>query len=251
MFKKFLIIILSVIAVNTFAVNHNVLLDSAETAYMKKDYDRAIAIYEEVSQGKYLSGDLFYNLANAYYKSGNFPFAILNYEKALKFEPRNEDYIHNLKIANTHIVDKIEELQESLILVYTRALVNVFSSNTWAVLGITFFVLFLALIYVYIFSNVYGRKRRAFIFSIPMFIIFGLSVYFSNFQMSMAETKYGIVTAPYVNVKSAPESDGTDLFLLHEGIKVKYEDTGITGWVKIKIKDGNKGWVKTETLGDI
>ena len=46
-----------------------------------------------------------------------------------------------------------------------------------------------------------------------------------------------------VNVKGGPMDSSSTLFVLHEGIKVNVEETG-NGWVRIKIANGNQGWVR-------
>jgi len=56
-----------------------------------------------------------------------------------------------------------------------------------------------------------------------------------------------VIFAPSVNGKSSPDSSGTDLFVLHEGSKVKIEDN-VGEWYEIKLSDGNKGWVPSNSL---
>ncbi|MBO7477998.1 MAG: SH3 domain-containing protein, partial [Salinivirgaceae bacterium] len=56
-----------------------------------------------------------------------------------------------------------------------------------------------------------------------------------------------IVVTPSVVVKSSPDAAGTELFLIHEGLKIKV--TNHNGdWSEIRLSDGNKGWVKSEDL---
>ena len=52
-------------------------------------------------------------------------------------------------------------------------------------------------------------------------------------------------------VKSSPSSDkSTDLFILHEGTKVKIlEKTG--SWTNISLADGRQGWIKTLDIEEI
>ena len=59
---------------------------AADSAYMEKAYDKAIAGYEQLLKAG-VDVDVLYNLGNAYYRKNNLPRAILNYEKALKYEP--------------------------------------------------------------------------------------------------------------------------------------------------------------------
>jgi SH3-like domain-containing protein len=52
---------------------------------------------------------------------------------------------------------------------------------------------------------------------------------------------------PMVTVRSSPDDTGTELFILHEGSKVKIGDM-VGEWLEIRISDGNKGWIKANDL---
>ena len=53
--------------------------------------------------------------------------------------------------------------------------------------------------------------------------------------------------SPSVTVKSSPSQSGTDLFILHEGTKVKIIDE-VGEWYEVKIDDGNSGWIKDSEM---
>ena len=59
-----------------------------------------------------------------------------------------------------------------------------------------------------------------------------------------------IIYASSVNVKSEPNADGTELFILHEGTRVRIIET-TTDWSYIQLPNGNKGWVKQEDIKTI
>ena len=65
-------------------------------------------VRRQSSAAGYTGGEVTFNLANAYYKQGNMGKAILNYERALRFLPADDDVRHNLQLANLQIVDRIE-----------------------------------------------------------------------------------------------------------------------------------------------
>ena len=48
---------------------------------------------------------------------------------------------------------------------------------------------------------------------------------------------------PSVTIRSSPDENGTELFVIHEGTKVWVTDE-VGEWLKIKIADGNNGWLK-------
>ena len=62
----------------------------AEELYANKQYTEAADVYAEMFQyGE--SAALYYNYANTLYKSNQIGLAILNYERALRLDPTNED----------------------------------------------------------------------------------------------------------------------------------------------------------------
>jgi len=58
---------------------------------------------------------------------------------------------------------------------------------------------------------------------------------------------FAIVMQPTVTVKSSPSENGTKLFVIHEGLKVRITDK-LGDWVEIRLADGNKGWLLTESI---
>jgi SH3-like domain-containing protein len=59
--------------------------------------------------------------------------------------------------------------------------------------------------------------------------------------------KNAIIFCPVASGKSSPDSSGTDLFVIHEGTKVKIEDE-VGEWLEIRLSDGNKGWIPSNCL---
>ena len=59
------------------------------------------------------------------------------------------------------------------------------------------------------------------------------------------DSSEAIVMSSAAPVKSSPDSNGTDLFILNEGAKVTILDN-LNGWYEIVIASGNKGWISGE-----
>ena len=206
-------------------------LTQANEAYGQEDYIKAIELYEQTLREQGVSSDLYYNLGNAYYKHNEFAKAILNYERALLLNPGNEDARFNLEMANTHIVDKIDPVGKFFLSVWIDSLRNFLSSNTWAVIGIVSFLLFIGGLYLYLFSKSVKAKKFGFFGGIILFLIAVLANWF----------------AATVPVKSSPAESGTDLFILHEGTKVSILSK-LGDWSEVKISDGNRGWLPSSSI---
>ncbi len=132
LFKKNIAIILTVILLSgisfSFASEETTTFQQGNEYYQQKHYDKAVETYEKLVQSGYEGTSLYYNLGNAYYRTGKVGYAILYYEKALKLSPGDDDIIHNLNIANLKIIDKVESLPEFFLFQWWEGLLAFFSS---------------------------------------------------------------------------------------------------------------------------
>ena len=207
------------------------------------EYREAIEAYESVLEEEKESAELYYNLGNAYYKSKNVPAAILNYERAIKLDPQDEDLQFNLKLANLKTVDKIEVVPTFFIGELGEDLKDMVSLDIWGWLAIISLWLAATLFFFYSSTSVPGLKRLSFFVALILiaFSITTLSLGYQKYT-SVYKDVEAIVFAPSVVVKSAPDPDETDLFLLHEGTKVFVVEQ-MDEWNKIRLADGSIGWI--------
>lgn len=220
----------------------------ADSAYINNDYATAIQIYESLLQSGE-SAEVYYNLGNSYYKSGDIARAILNYERALLLKPGNEDIRANLEIVRSKTVDKIDVAPEIFFVSWTKSLINSISINAWARWGIAFFLLFIASLYFFIFSKHIKIKKIGFISGIVCLAFAICTNVFAAYQKkTLANRDTAIVISPSVTIQSTPNKNGTSLFILHEGSKVIIKDNSMKNWKEITIEDGKVGWIATSDI---
>ena len=177
--------------------------------------------------------------------------AILNYEKAKLLDPKDEDIQFNLELANSLIVDKIDEIPVFPLKLWFNNLILIFSSNIWAILSIISFVIFLIALLIYLFAKTILLKKISFwIGALLLIVSISTCIFSYHNKKLLTKHEYAIVLSPSLTAKSTPDENGTDLFVIHEGLKVKVEDK-LGEWCEIKLSDGNKGWVKTGNLENI
>jgi tetratricopeptide (TPR) repeat protein len=71
----------------------------ANQEYAAGNFREAVDNYEAVVRSGKYSANLFYDLGNAYFRSGDFGRAILNYERALALDPHHAEADASLRIA--------------------------------------------------------------------------------------------------------------------------------------------------------
>jgi tetratricopeptide (TPR) repeat protein len=225
--------------------------EQANQLYLQAKYPDAVAQYEKIVGSGWESGELYFNLGNAYYKSGNIQKAILNYERAAQLLPRDEDVQFNIQLANLQVVDKIEAVPRLFIYRWIDWMLSLFSLTTMGWIVYSFFVLTLAAFAAFLFARTYTQKRflmfTGLLFSAALILTmigFGVQSY------TEANTEFAIVMSDVANIKAAPDSKGNDLFVLHKGLRVQVLDN-VNHWRKIRLADGKIGWIPDEDCESI
>ena len=87
-------------------------LEAGAKAYNEGDFERAVDEWRSCADSGINDADLFYNLGNAYFRSGKLGFSIFYYKKALRLRANDSDIQHNLKYAQAMTRDKVDEDSE-------------------------------------------------------------------------------------------------------------------------------------------
>jgi tetratricopeptide (TPR) repeat protein len=218
------------------------------TFFATGSYKEALQSWLEVYNTGYRSANLDYNIGNAYFKMNNIPLAILFYERAYLLKPADEDNNYNLQVARTITVDRFQEIPELFFVRWYNFVSLYLSTNTWAKISLTSFILFLLLLSLYIYSPHHRYKVLGFWLAVFFFVLSATSLALTSRNKALVyDSHKAIIIGSVVNGKSSPDKSGTDLFVLHEGTKVTVEDS-VGEWLEIRLSDGNKGWVPANSL---
>ena len=252
--KNFALIILGIILLagsSVFADQAGELMKRGNELYQQKQYEKAVDTYQDIINMGYEGTSLYYNLGNSYYREGKIGLAILYYEKALRLSPGDADVQHNLLIANTKTIDKIETIPPFFLFQWWESLLALFSVNGWTYIAYVFYILLLASIGIYFFAKRNKLQRYAFfggLLSLLLMII-TLSLFIINLNREL-NVKKAIVIDPSVTVKLSPDPSSNDAFIVHEGLKIREEDH-VDNWIKIRLADGKEGWLPKNTIATI
>ena len=225
------------------------LWNAGVAAYTEGDFASALQDWEEVRSAGLMSRELYYNLGNAYFKNGEIAPAILWYERALKLDPSDADVRHNLEYTRSLTQDRIEEVPEIFFEQWGHAMCYLLPSNTWAVLCLVFLAAAVAMALLYLLGSTAGRRRVGFFVGIACLVFAFLGWDFAQWQRqeALAQNR-AIVMRPVSSVKSSPSAESAkDLFILHEGTRVKILDN-VGSYTNIELGDGRQGWLPSADI---
>lgn len=82
-----------------FATGPNVTFQKGLKAYDAKEYEEAIELFEGILQGGDVAPEVYFNLGHAFFRNGDVGNAVLNYRRAERLMPRNQELKSNLRMA--------------------------------------------------------------------------------------------------------------------------------------------------------
>jgi len=224
------------------------LYSQANQSYKAKQFHQAADDYEKLISQGYKIAEVYYNLGNCYYKMDSVGKCILNYERALKLSPNDEDVVHNLKLAKLKAIDNIQPVPQLGIITLWNSFVSFNSSKGW---GIFALISIWISILVFAVSFLFGSRRifnmLALLFLLVSFSSLALAIY--NHRQE-GNSDAAIVMASSSYVKSAPDAGASDLFMIHEGTRIQILDQ-VGEWNKIRLEDGKIGWIVKENFEKI
>ena len=228
------------------------LWDEANLAYVEGRWADAISDYQMISSMGLESASLYCNTGDAFFKDGNVPMAILYYERALKLDPSYDDARYNLDLLNSTIQDRIDPVPEFVLKAWAREICYIMDSNAWAVCFFVLFALTLAMVLLFLLAPTVGGRRTGFFTGIVLLLLAVFSLCFSVWQKNdYMKAEGAIVMRPVTSVKSSPSAEASkDLFILHEGTKVKIIDQ-VGSWNNIELADGRQGWIPSSDIETI
>ena len=223
----------------------------ADSAYTQGRYQQAVKAYEQLlKQG--VSADLYYNLGNAYYRTDDITRAVLNYERALLLSPGDADIRFNLQMARSKTIDKITPESEMFFVTWYRSLVNTMSVDGWARTGAR--------------SSGPGHRAGPALslcrcrLAAQGGLLRRLCCCCSSCRQPLClrpEARADPSSAELSSWHRRPPSrvhlpsNGTDLFILHEGTRVDIIDDQMQQWKQIRVADGKEGWIETSQIETI
>ena len=228
------------------------LWNSANQAYVEGRWSDAVDGYGQIFGMGLESAALYCNTGDAYFKEGNVSMAILFYERALKLDPSYSDARYNLELMNSIIQDRIDPVPDFILKVWAKDVCYIMDSDAWAACFLVLLALTLGLVLLFLLAPTAAGRRTGFFTGIVTLLLAVASLSFSIWQKNdYMSADEAIVMRPVTSVKSSPSAEASkDLFILHEGTKVRILDS-VGNWKNIELADGRQGWIPSADIETI
>ena len=222
------------VAVSAFAQSDTD-FSRANQDYAQGHFNEAIAGYKALVHSGQWSANLFYNLGNAYFRTGDFGRAILNYERALALERHHPEAMANLQIARDEA--RALEMQQS----WPERYFQFASINQYAVTAAVAF-------WVGVFcigGLIFPRRRSALtmVLSILSLIVCVVAI-FAIYELNHGSKGQGlaIVTGKEVQARLATADTANSVLALPPGSEIKI--LNIRGdWIYASLPNNLRGWI--------
>lgn len=215
---------------NEYANAHK-LMSSKKTIDAIAGFKKATEQYEGLIEKGFINGQIYYNLANSYYRQGQPGKAMLFYNRSAKLIPRNSELKENIKLVKTEFEDKELSGKAPGIVKAMFFWYFLFNLNESTIFALSFYIAFMICILVYIFIRYEWIKSLCTGFGIAM-IVAGISfgIKFYNEQVNVK----GIVISKECSVRYGPGEEYEPKFLIHEGAEFLVEDES-NEWYKVYV----------------
>ncbi len=213
-----------------------------DTAYREANYQAAISAYTQLLESGYVSGSVYYNLGNSYFKTGELALAILYFERAAREMPHDRDVRYNLELAQSRTVDRIEAPPRLPVWNWIDTLRDLVAPSTlaWGT-----WIIASAGALVFALSLFVARSLRfpLRIVSIVCGVVFIAMLSLLGLRYSADHAPpVAIVMVDLVVVRTAPDASAQEAFHLHEGTRIEIVDE-LQGFREVRLADGRQGWM--------
>lgn len=221
--------------------------DAAQEAYANGDHAAALAIYDSIAQQQ-TSAALLYNIGNCYSKLNDLPRSILFYERALRMAPGAEDIQANLDLARTRTMDRISTVPAFTLGSAWDRVRGGKDADQWARRSLWLCLITCTIAAGALLSTTAPVRRTLGALALVGGLFTATGIGLAAYRvMEMNDHDGAIIMVPKVDVKSEPNGNGTTLFVIHAGTKVRVVQEA-NGWYEVKLANGSVGWAPPTSL---
>ena len=241
-----MLLVLDIVSILTYAQSDwQTIANDANNAYEQGDYAVAINLYEQLLVMDIENTAIYYNLGNAYYQQDQLGWALVNYLRAHRLSPRDDDV--NAQIGQIRS-ERIDFLIEDTDAIHLIALATA-GFMTLAELQYVVWVMWVVWFAIIIGTLLLKRWRRSLRYGLLALIVplcIGLVLLLGRSYVDV-NRPIGVITETTVEVMSGPGDDYIRLYRLYSAAELRVTDT-VDDWVQFRLADGRSGWLPSGVI---
>jgi tetratricopeptide (TPR) repeat protein len=220
----------------------------ANALYKDGQYEAAAKEYEELQQSGLVSGNLYFNLGNAYFKAGEKGKAILNYERARRLIPGDPDLSANLAYAQS--LTGAEACGPALWQAVVFPLSHRVTTHRLVWAASALYTLLLLALAGY---RLWPARPRWLVYAATGLGVLVLITSSSLAQQVLTDDwqpQAVVVSSGEAPTRFEPAENGTVHFALKEGSLVRVVETR-DSWIEVARCDGRRGWIEKSAIEEL
>jgi tetratricopeptide (TPR) repeat protein len=214
--------------------------ESANKLYEEGKFAQAASAYEKLTQSGQASAALYFNLGNAFFKSGQIGRAIAAYRESQQFNPRDPDLRANLQFARNQTPSPT--LSPSR---WQRWLGRL-TLNEWTMLAAVSLWLWLLLLAVLQWRPAWRLTLRGYVYCLAA-VAAALCVCLVLTWHNTRLTRTAIVVANEAPVRYGPLAESPTAFTVHDGAELRVLDQK-DEWLQASAGPGRIGWLRRDQV---
>jgi tetratricopeptide (TPR) repeat protein len=224
-----------------FAAASDDAFESANLLYEQGKFTEAAASYESILKTGRVSAELYFNLGNALFRSGQVGRAILNYRLAEELAPRDPDISANLQFARNSVSTGGNRPPYAW-----RRWTNRLTLDEWTSVTAVFCWLWFVLLIAERFRPALRKSLRGYtatagVTAALLALCLGVASY------GRLGTHWATIVTEEAVVRYGPLDESQSHYSLRDGAEVTVTDHQ-KGWFEVKDSAGRKGWLRREQV---
>jgi len=220
-------------------------MQAANEAYQSGDYRAAIEQYQALLEQGYFSTALYHNLGNAWYQIDRPGMAVLNYQRGLELAPSDRGFRQNLELIREGFEEPIVPIPEFFLLRWWKSAQRLLGSNGWAIVGLLVVWGGFAGLARWRTAPERSQRKKAFLAGVFLLVTSALPVALAlTAYQSESTQNIGVVVDGTPSLFQAPDDRSNARRQLEPGVTLEIRDQ-IGEWVKVRLENGEIGWVQT------
>ena len=226
------------------------LLQQANAAFQKKEYQKALDGYEKVHAQGHQSAALEYNLGMTWYHLGNRGKAMLHLERAALIAPQDSDILHNLELLRREVNPDMEVLPDFFLARIWLQAQNLAGPTSMAAIGLLFWWAGMAALVLWLKGKSRQQKKAGFAIGIALTLASLLPFALAGSRAAHQLNSHSAIVLEQAPLRSGPDQAGTEIAALPQGTRVQLK-AFLEGWWQVELANGETGWLETKVLEKI